>query len=94
MLKDLQNKGQGTSLIDPIDIKGVLSGLNEAQEKTKITKKQQILLLMLMLMPPSQFLLLDRHLMILAISCQLMKKELQALQITPWMDLQKDSLMQ
>lgn len=39
LLKDLQNKGQGTSLIDPIDIKGVLGGLNEAQEKTENYKK-------------------------------------------------------
>jgi hypothetical protein len=39
LLKDLQNKGQGTSLIDPIDIKDVLSGLNEAQEKTENYKK-------------------------------------------------------
>ena len=38
-MKELQDVGQGTSLIVPIDISGVLSGLNEAQEKTENYKK-------------------------------------------------------
>ena len=39
LLKNLQEQGQGTSLIDPINLADVLQGLNEAQEKTKNYKR-------------------------------------------------------